>query len=135
MAELVLAKQRSTSNSSESSSGDSVPSLPGGGESGRGSPMSPISSAVAAAGRIGSPIKTQGGKKMAATAVIDPSTSKIIGTAYVDEAVDFSTFGAESMVYFVERSLESIEERTTESEESDDESNAESVREKGTIFI
>ena len=31
------------------------------------------------------------------------------------------------MVYFVERSLESIEERTTESEESDDD---ESVREK-----
>ena len=52
VAELVLAKQRSTSNSSESSSGDSVPSLPGtGGESGRGSPMSPISSAVAAATR------------------------------------------------------------------------------------
>ena len=57
---------------------------------------------------------------MAATAVIDPSTSKIIGTAYVDEAaVDLSSIGAESMVYFVERSLESIEERTTESEESD----------------
>lgn len=126
VAELVLAKQRSTSNSSESSSGDSVPSLPGGGESGRGSPMSPIR----VPGTIGSPIKTQGGKKMAATAVIDPSTSKIIGTAYVDEAVDFSSFGAESMVYFVERSLESIEERTTESEESDDGDNAGSVREK-----
>ena len=53
-----------------------VPSLPGGGESGRGSPMSP-SAVAAAAGRIGSPIKTPGGKKMAATAVIDPSTSKV----------------------------------------------------------
>ena len=52
-----------------------VPSLPGG-ESGRGSPMSP-SAVAAVAGRIGSPIKTQGGKKMAATAVIDPSTSKV----------------------------------------------------------
>ena len=58
---------------------------------------------------------------MAATAVIDPSTSKIIGTAYVDqEAVDFSSFGADSTIYFVERSLESIEERTTESEDESD---------------
>ena len=38
--------------------------------------MSP-SAVAAAAGRIGSPIKTQGGKKMSATAVIDPSTSKV----------------------------------------------------------
>ena len=82
-------------------------------------------------GRIGSPIKTQGGKKMAATAVIDPSTSKIIGTAYVDqEAVDFSSFGADSTIYFVERSLESIEERTTESEDESDNEDKEAASKK-----
>ena len=82
-------------------------------------------------GRIGSPIKTQGGKKMAATAVIDPSTSKIIGTAYVDqEAVDLSSFGADSTIYFVERSLESIEERTTESEDESDNEDKEAAASK-----
>ena len=68
---------------------------------------------------------------MAATAVIDPSTSKIIGTAYVDqEAVDFSSFGADSTIYFVERSLESIEERTTESEDESDNEDKEAASKK-----
>jgi hypothetical protein len=125
VAEMVMKKQqRSTSNSSESSSGESAHSAGGG--SGRGSPMSPGSKAA------GSPIKGGNGvskkgcgpspvgmdfvrQQSGAPHPFDPSTGKIIGHAYVDEAV--GPFGADSMLYFVERSLESIEEKESESDE------------------
>ena len=66
LADIVLKKQRSTSNSSSESSGDSsIYSGNGGGGSGRGSPMSPASAACQTTinRAIGSPVKSGNGVK------------------------------------------------------------------------
>ena len=106
----MLKKQRSTSNSSESSD----PST----GSGRGSPMSP------AGNRIGSPVKCINGKSIKGPPAIakielfrqsglqlEPQT--IVTRNLSDNGNNAS--GGE-MIFYIERPLEKIEERHTESE-------------------
>ncbi len=123
-AEILVKKQRSTSNSSESS--DSM-------TSGRASPMSPNSH------RMGSPIKMAG---MAAVAAAANGAAKAVrqsgqlveaganGKFAVARAIREETEG--TTTFFVERPLEKIEERGTESEAEEEEDN---VHQSAKIYV
>ena len=147
LADIVLKKQRSTSNSSSESSGDSsIYSGNGGGGSGRGSPMSPASSASQTTinRSIGSPVKSGNGVKGIAKIelfrqggtqyepqtmvsrnlreenTINASYVQVSGNGYNGSSNNGIGNGANDVIFFIERPLEKIDERHTESESEPD---------------
>ena len=142
LADIVLKKQRSTSNSSSESSGDSsvYSASGGGGGSGRDSPMSPasVSSTTTVSRAIGSPVKSANGVKGIPKLELfrqsgtqyepqtmvtrnlreDTSTSAnyihLTGDIHNGGSTNFGGNG--EMIFYIERPLEKIEERQTESE-------------------
>ena len=142
-----MKKQRSTSNSSSESSGDSsLYSGNGGGGSGRGSPMSPASSASQTTinRSIGSPVKSgngvkgiakielfrQGGtqyepqtmvsRNLREETAINASYVQVSGNGYNGSANNVMGNGSNDVIFFIERPLEKIDERHTESESEPD---------------
>ena len=144
MPDIVLKKQRSTSNSSSESSGESsLNSGNGGGgeESGHGSPMSPASnpSLAAQARAFGSPVKSGNGTKgtiaklelfrqggtqyepqtMVTRNLREESTINTTAGNYVHVSGSKNNIvgnGNNDVIFYIERPLEKIEERHSESE-------------------
>ena len=162
MADIVLKKQRSTSNSSSESSGDSsLYSGNGGGGSGRGSPMSPASSASQTTinRSIGSPVKSgngvkgiakielfrQGGtqyepqtmvsRNLREETAINASYVQVSGNGYNGSANNGMGNGSNDVIFFIERPLEKIDERHTESESEPDNDNDEINNSKDNKFV